>query len=52
MSQYSYFYQFLAPVSKELASLANELEKTVFTSPRMMLTHSRVYVENILKPAM
>lgn len=48
MSQQSYFYQFLAPISKELAGLARELEYSIFTSPRTMLTHARVFVENIL----
>jgi Domain of unknown function (DUF4145) len=47
-----YFYQFLEPISNELALLAKELEKSVFSSPRTMLTHSRVFVENVLKDVM
>lgn len=45
----TYFYQFLEPISKELALLARELENSIFTSPRMMLTHARVFVESILQ---
>lgn len=45
----SYFYQFLEPISKELAGLARELESSIFTSPRIVLTHARVFVENILQ---
>ncbi|WP_449540379.1 DUF4145 domain-containing protein [Ferdinandcohnia sp. Marseille-Q9671] len=52
MNSSQYFYQFLEPVSKELASLAGELEKSIFTSPRTMLTHSRVLIENILQQVM
>ena len=44
----SYFYQFLEPISKEMAYIAKELEKGIFTSPRVMLTHSRVFIEHIL----
>ncbi|MBT2728598.1 DUF4145 domain-containing protein [Bacillus sp. ISL-75] len=47
--QPSYFYQFLEPMSKELALVANELENSIFSSPRTMLTHARIFVENILK---
>jgi hypothetical protein len=43
-----YYYQFLEPISNELALLAKELENSVFSSPRTMLTHSRVFVENVL----
>lgn len=49
MYQESYFYQFLEPISKDLARLAKELEKSIFTGPRVMLTHSRVFIEHILK---
>lgn len=49
MKKESYFFQFLEPVSKELGLLAKELENGIYTSPRVMLTHSRVFVENILK---
>ncbi|MFC7371955.1 DUF4145 domain-containing protein [Fictibacillus iocasae] len=52
MSTSSYFYQFLEPISKELALLARELEHSIFSSPRTMLTHSRVFIENILKNVM
>ncbi|WP_246277245.1 DUF4145 domain-containing protein [Neobacillus endophyticus] len=44
-----YFYQFLEPISKELALVAMELEKSIYSSPRTMLTHARVFVENILQ---
>lgn len=43
-----YFYQFLTPVSKELADMANELEKSIYSSPRTMLTHARTFVEAVL----
>ena len=43
-----YFYKFLSPISKDLAVLARELEYSVFTSPRMMLTHARTFVEDII----
>lgn len=49
MTTKPYFYQYLEPISKELALVARELENSIFTSPRMMLTHARVFVENILK---
>ncbi len=48
MDQQPYFYQFLEPISKELAFVARELENSIFSSPRTMLTHARVFVENIL----
>lgn len=43
-----YYYQFLRDISVELASLARELEYSVFTSPRMMLTNARTFVEDIV----
>lgn len=49
MNNQGYFYQFLELISKELALLAKELENSIFTSPRTMLTHSRVFIENILQ---
>lgn len=49
MESQSYFYQFLKPISKELAFVARELEFSIFQSPRTMLTHARVFVENILQ---
>ena len=49
MKNNTYFYQFLEPISKELALVAKELENSIFTSPRTMLTHARVFVENILQ---
>ncbi|MEI2358572.1 DUF4145 domain-containing protein [Mesobacillus zeae] len=49
MTSHPYFYQFLEPVSKELASVARELENSIFSSPRTMLTHARIFVENILQ---
>ena len=49
MDKQSYFYQFLEPISKELAFVARELENSIFTSPRTMLTHARIFVENILQ---
>ncbi len=52
MNSTQYFYRFLEPISKELAFLAGELEHTIFSSPRTMLTHSRVLVENILQHVM
>jgi hypothetical protein len=52
MDKQSYFYQFIEPISKELAFVARELENSIFTSPRTMLTHARVFVENILQQVM
>lgn len=49
MDTQSYFFKFLEPISKELAYVARELENSIFTSPRTMLTHARVFVENILQ---
>ncbi|MDR7000234.1 DUF4145 domain-containing protein [Neobacillus niacini] len=49
MDKHFFFYQFLEPISKELALVAKELENSIFTSPRTMLTHARVFVENILQ---
>lgn len=49
MDKPSYFYKFLEPISKELALVARELENSIFTSPRTMLTHARIFVENILQ---
>lgn len=49
MDNQSYFYQFLESLSKELAYVARELENSIFTSPRTMLTHARIFVENILQ---
>ncbi|RDW18364.1 transposase [Oceanobacillus arenosus] len=43
------YYHFLEPLNKELALIAGELENSIFTSPRTMLTHARVFVENILQ---
>jgi Domain of unknown function (DUF4145) len=48
----SYFYQFLELISRELALVARELENSIFTSPRTMLTHARVFVETILQKVM
>ncbi|CQR46612.1 type I restriction enzyme EcoKI subunit R [Paraliobacillus sp. PM-2] len=48
MKKNEYYYQFLRAISVELASLARELEYSVFTSPRMMLTNSRTFVEDIV----
>ncbi|MBS4224208.1 DUF4145 domain-containing protein [Lederbergia citrea] len=44
-----YFYKFIESISKELAYLARELEFSIYSSPRTMLTHSRTFVEAILK---
>jgi hypothetical protein len=49
MNTSSYFYHFLEPISKELALVARELENSIFTGPRTMLTHARIFVENILQ---
>lgn len=47
-----YFYTFLEPVSKELAYLVRELENSIYTSPRTMLTHARTFIEAILQKVM
>ncbi len=49
MDKPAYFYHFLEPISKELALVACELENSIFSSPRTMLTHARIFVENILQ---
>lgn len=49
MDNTSYFYKFIEPISKELAYVARELENSIFTSPRTMLTHARIFIENILE---
>lgn len=49
MDNTSYFYKFIEPLSKELAYVARELENSIFTSPRTMLTHARIFIENILE---
>ncbi|WP_251553681.1 DUF4145 domain-containing protein [Neobacillus muris] len=49
MNKEFFFYQFLEPISKELALVAKELENSIFTSTRTMLTHARVFVETILQ---
>ncbi|MEK4407004.1 hypothetical protein MKZ26_21775 [Sporosarcina sp. FSL K6-6792] len=48
MNNQTYFYQYLEPLSKELAFVACELESSIFSSTRTMLTHARAFVENIL----
>ncbi|WP_240189853.1 DUF4145 domain-containing protein [Bacillus sp. P14.5] len=48
MKKQDYYYQFLAQISTDLAVLARDLEYSVFTSPRMMLTHARAFVEEII----
>ena len=52
LNNQTYFYQFLEPISKELAFFARELETSIFTGPRTMLTHARIFVENILQQVM
>lgn len=49
MANDQYFYKFLEPLSEELAYVARELENSIFTSPRTMLTHSRTFVEAIVE---
>ncbi|WP_042148371.1 DUF4145 domain-containing protein [Paucisalibacillus sp. EB02] len=48
LTRQTYFYKFLEPVSKELATIARELEHSIFTSPRTMLTHARTFMEAII----
>ena len=43
------FINSLNQFPKELAFVARELENSIFTSPRTMLTHARIFVENILQ---
>lgn len=52
MSLQSYFYKFIEPVSRELAYVARELENSVFTGPRTMLTHARTFANAILENVM
>ncbi|MCM3112465.1 DUF4145 domain-containing protein [Lederbergia lenta] len=47
-----YFYTFLEPISKELAYLVRELENSIYSSPRTMLTHARTFIEAILQKVM
>ncbi|MER2090912.1 MAG: DUF4145 domain-containing protein, partial [Sporosarcina sp.] len=49
MDNQLYFYNFLEPLSKEHAYVIRELENSIFTSPRTMLTHARIFIENILQ---
>ncbi|MDY0394511.1 DUF4145 domain-containing protein [Virgibacillus halophilus] len=49
MNEQTYFYAFLEPFSKELAYVARELENSIFTSPRTMLTHARNFTEAIVE---
>lgn len=51
-SMSTYFYQFLEPISEELAQTAKELEGAIYNSPRSMLTHSRTFIEAILTRVM
>ncbi|MFS0671615.1 DUF4145 domain-containing protein [Ornithinibacillus sp. 179-J 7C1 HS] len=52
MQQQGYFYNFLEPVSQDLAFVAKQLENSIFTSPRVVLTHSRIFIEHILQKVM
>jgi len=52
MTLQSYFYKFIKPISKELAYVARELENSVFTVPRTMLTHARIFANAILENVM
>ena len=47
-----YFYRFLEKVNKELALVARELEQSIYTSPRTMLTHARILIDSILQLVM
>lgn len=48
----SYFYHFLKPVSQELTSILEELERAIYQSPRFMITHSRTLIETIMEKVM
>lgn len=52
MENKSYFYQFLEPVSEQLAQMASGLEKGIYSSPQTMLMHARTFVEAILQRVM
>ncbi|AYC30328.1 DUF4145 domain-containing protein [Paenisporosarcina cavernae] len=43
-----YFYDFLELKHPKMASVAMELETSIYVSPRTMLTHSRILIEAIL----
>lgn len=45
-----YYYAFLE--HRHLALVAGELEQSVFTSPRTMLTHARVLIDSVLQLVM
>lgn len=47
-----YFYHFLEPYYPEIANILQELEGTIYSSPRSMLTHSRTLIEGILEIVM
>lgn len=47
-----YFYQFLEPIYPEIANILQELEGTIYNSPRSMLTHSRTLIEGVLEKVM
>ena len=44
----TYFYSFLETKHPKMASVAKELETSIYISPRTMLTHSRILIEAIL----
>jgi len=52
MKSKSYFYKFLESFSIELAEVAHELELSIYSSPRTMLTHSRTFVDALLQSVM
>lgn len=49
MKSKPYFYKFLESFSVELAEVAHELELSIYSSPRTMLTHSRTFADTLLQ---
>lgn len=48
----SYFYRFLEDASPKFAQTLYELENSIYTDPRSMLTHSRSFIEVLMKQVM
>src|SRR5699024_3605083 len=48
----SYFYDFLEDTSQDLARTLYEIEDTIYTNPRSMLTHSRAFIETLMEKVM
>lgn len=52
MKEQNDYYHFLKHISYELAALGRELEYSILKSPRMMLTHARTFIEDLVRRAL